>query len=75
MDAPPKDRASRVRAAIKAWTAQLIDLGGRNTLLYYRDQKVGTLDLTGVEEAALGKVASRICWKSPDGRGSSARVG
>jgi very-short-patch-repair endonuclease len=56
MDAPPKDRASRVQAAIKAWKAQLIDLGGRNTLLYYRDQKVGTLDLTGAEETVVANL-------------------
>lgn len=55
-ETPPKDRAARVRAAIKAWTAQLIDLGGRNTLLYYRDQKVGTLDLTAAEETVVGNL-------------------
>ena len=53
-DAPaPRDRASRVRAAIATWKAQLIDLGGRNTLLYYKDQKVGTLDLTNADPAAI----------------------
>lgn len=35
------------------WAGQLIDLGGRNTLLYYRDLKVGTLDLTGANPDAL----------------------
>lgn len=49
----PRNRASRVRAAVKAWKAQLVDLGGRNTLLFYRDQKVGTLDLTGARPEAL----------------------
>ena len=49
----PRDRASRVRDAVKTWKAQLIDLGGRNTLLFYRDQKVGTLDLTGARPEAL----------------------
>ena len=34
-----------------------MDVGGRNTLLYYRDLKVGTLDLGGAAQiplAALG---------------------
>jgi len=49
----PHDRPSRVRAAIAAWKAQLIDLGGRNTLLYYKDQRVGTLDLTSADPVAI----------------------
>jgi DNA polymerase III delta prime subunit len=39
-------RAERVAAARTAWTRHLVDLGGRNTLLWYRDLAVGTLDLT-----------------------------
>ncbi len=38
-------RAALVRDAAQRWRAQLIDIGGRNTLLYYRDLKAGTLDL------------------------------
>lgn len=38
-------RAEAVRRAQQVWTGQLVDLGARNTLLYYRDLKVGTLDL------------------------------
>lgn len=49
----PKDRAGRVRAAIETWKTQLIDLGGRNTLLFYRDQKLGTLDLTAADQDAI----------------------
>jgi very-short-patch-repair endonuclease len=48
-----RDRTSRVRAAIAVWKEQLIDLGGRNTLLFYRDQKVGTLDLTGATSESI----------------------
>jgi very-short-patch-repair endonuclease len=44
--AAPGERVRLVDDAVKAWTGQLIDLGGRNTLLYYRDLKQGTLDLT-----------------------------
>lgn len=39
-------RADRVAAAVKAWQRSLVDLGGRNTLLWYRDLPSGTLDLT-----------------------------
>jgi very-short-patch-repair endonuclease len=34
-----------VQRAKEIWKGQLVDLGGRNTLLHYRDLKVGTLDL------------------------------
>jgi very-short-patch-repair endonuclease len=34
-----------VGRAVKTWTGELVDLGGRNTLLYYRDLKQGTLDI------------------------------
>jgi hypothetical protein len=39
-------RAERVAAAVKLWQRTLVDLGGRNTLLWYRDLPSGTLDLT-----------------------------
>lgn len=39
-------RTERVRHAVAAWTKHLVDLGGRNTLLWYRDLPTGTLDLT-----------------------------
>jgi hypothetical protein len=38
-------RARVVQRAVNTWTGELVDLGGRNTLLYYRDLKQGTLDL------------------------------
>ena len=38
-------RVDAVRKATKIWTGQLVDLTGRNNLLYYRDLKVGTLPL------------------------------
>jgi hypothetical protein len=49
---PPPDgadaarRRSIVERAAAVWSSQVVDLGGRNTLLYYRDLRVGTLDLT-----------------------------
>jgi len=39
------ERRTLIDRAVRAWTGELIDLGGRNTLLYYRDLKQGTLDL------------------------------
>ena len=39
-------RTERVRHAVEGWTRHLVDLGGRNTLLWYRDLPTGTLDLT-----------------------------
>jgi hypothetical protein len=70
MPVPPDAGSQRPRlvaAAVKAWTGQLIDLGGRNTLLYYRDLKQGTLDLspgTGVSTvnapALLGSRTVRL---------------
>ncbi|MFW5473835.1 AAA domain-containing protein [Knoellia sp. CPCC 206450] len=39
-------RTEKVRHAVKGWTRHLVDLGGRNTLLWYRDLPSGTLDLT-----------------------------
>ena len=43
--AEPGNRVKLVAQAVKVWTGELVDLGGRNTLLYYRDLKQGTLDL------------------------------
>src|SRR3954469_756593 len=49
-------RTQRVRQAVKVWTGQLIDLGGRNTLLYYKDLKQGTLDLGLADPVALDEL-------------------
>ena len=37
-------RGALVQEASRRWRSQLIDLGGRNTLLYYRDLRAGTLE-------------------------------
>ncbi len=47
------ERRSRVGQAVSRWRRQLVDLSGRNTLLYYKDLKVGTLDLGAAEPTAL----------------------
>jgi very-short-patch-repair endonuclease len=46
-------RAELIGAAQARWVATLTDLGGRNTLLYYKDRRAGTLDLAGADPAAL----------------------
>ena len=52
-DAGDARRLALVAAAQRQWTDGLTDLGGRNTLLYYKDRRAGTLDL-----AAAGRSAS-----------------
>jgi very-short-patch-repair endonuclease len=51
-------RASALQQAVKVWTGQLVDLTARNNLLYFRDLKVGTLDVGEVEPAQLFEVLS-----------------
>jgi hypothetical protein len=46
VDAEDSPRMRAVARAVKAWTDQLIDRSARNNLLFFRDQRKGTLDLT-----------------------------
>lgn len=46
-------RRQVVERARDGWVRRLIDLSRRNNLLYYRDLKSGTLDLTGADRPAL----------------------
>ena len=46
-------RADRVAVAVRTWQRHLVDLGGRNTLLWYRDLPSGTLDLTAAHPGGL----------------------
>ena len=55
-DAVGASRAARVQKAIQQWTQELIDLGGRNNLLHYRELKQGTLELTSPEQGALASL-------------------
>jgi len=48
-------RAKLIAAAQARWISTLTDLGGRNTLLYYKDRRAGTLDLAGADPDALEK--------------------
>lgn len=55
------DRDGKVRRAVLTWQGQLVDLGGRNTLLYYRDLRLGTLDLSpgsSVNHVAVAELLS-----------------
>jgi very-short-patch-repair endonuclease len=60
-DAEPCERAEDARraeliaAAQASWISALTDLGGRNTLLYYKDRRAGTLDLAAADPDALAK--------------------
>jgi very-short-patch-repair endonuclease len=48
-------RTELVAAAQEQWISALTDLGGRNTLLYYKDRRAGTLDLAEADPEALDK--------------------
>ncbi len=48
-------RRQLIAAAQDSWIAALTDLGGRNTLLYYKDRRAGTLDLGRADNEALAK--------------------
>lgn len=53
VSAAAQARSKFILRASKSWTGQLVDLTGRNNLLYYRDLKVGTLPLDDVSPAML----------------------
>src|SRR6266480_4354848 len=54
---PERDsrRAELIASAQARWISTLTDLGGRNTLLYYKDRRAGTLDLAGADPDALDR--------------------
>ena len=54
----PASRAT-VRTAQQQWIEALTDLGGRNTLLYYKDRRAGTLDLAEADPDALDRFTER----------------
>jgi very-short-patch-repair endonuclease len=47
-------RAALVQRAVTDWKSALVDLGGRNNLLHYRELKRGTLDLTLADLEVVG---------------------
>jgi hypothetical protein len=50
VDTEDSPRMQAVASAVKAWTDQLIDRSARNNLLFFRDQRAGTLDLTNAPQ-------------------------
>ncbi len=54
-----RDRRGELIATAQAhWVAALTDLGGRNTLLYFKDRRSGTLDLAGADPDAFAQFVS-----------------
>src|SRR5688572_30570640 len=57
--APPQksavspERRAKVDQARQAWIRKLIDLSRRNNLLFFRELKVGTLDLSGADPTVM----------------------
>jgi very-short-patch-repair endonuclease len=72
-------RRALIDEAARRWRGQLIDLGGRNTLLYYRDPKAGTLDLGAGDPVALAAllagrtVALSHLFRDPEARAQALR--
>ncbi|KQY60597.1 hypothetical protein ASD11_02620 [Aeromicrobium sp. Root495] len=54
-------RRTLISAAVTRWTKDLIDIGRRNALLYYRDLTAGTLDLA---KASPGGMTSLLAGRS-----------
>jgi very-short-patch-repair endonuclease len=50
---PDQRRTDLITAAQEHWAEALTDLGGRNTLLYYKDRRSGTLDLAHADPEAF----------------------
>ena len=50
------DRARRVADAVAGWQRSLADVGGRNTLLWYQDLPLGSLDLTTAHPSGVSKL-------------------
>lgn len=50
------DRAHRVADAVAGWQRALADVGGRNSLLWYQDLPLGSLDLTTAHPGGVSKL-------------------
>src|SRR5689334_16044409 len=53
VDAGDSPRRQAVVRAVKAWVDQLVDRSARNNLLFFRDQRTGTLDFSRVEQGPV----------------------
>lgn len=72
-----EDRRARVQRAVRIWTRQLIDLGARNNLLFYKDMKQGTISLEEatppVVDELLARRKVRLARLFPDAVEAQAR--
>ena len=50
------DEARKIEAARRKWEERLIDKSRNNNLLYFRDLKAGTYDLSGADPASLRRL-------------------
>jgi very-short-patch-repair endonuclease len=72
-------RAELIAAAQARWVDALTDLGGRNTLLYYKDRRAGTLDLAAADPEALerflgtGSIRLTRLFRDVDARADAIR--
>ena len=55
-DSPSNEQIEIIQKAVAQWTHDLIDLGGRNNLLHFRDLKLGTADLTDCPATAVSSL-------------------
>ena len=65
----PPERLAKVDQARQAWIRKLIDLSRRNNLLFFRELKVGTLDLSDADPAVMRALLQS--GKTHDDRGIS----
>jgi len=72
-------RSQRIRLTSRRWADSLIDMSGANRLIYYRDLKVGTLNLGGADPVAvtalLGGQARTVSdlFREPEQRADAMR--
>jgi len=72
-------RVRLIETAQRSWVAALTDLGGRNTLLYYKDRRSGTLDLAQADPEALehflrtGSIRLTRLFRDVDARADAIR--
>ena len=58
-DRPAGDRRALVQRAVRIWTRQLIDLGARNNLLFYKDLKQGTISFNDATASGVNELLAR----------------
>src|SRR6185503_6921675 len=75
-------RRARVDAARDGWIRALIDKSRRNNLLYFRELRAGTLDLTGADSRAIERLLKqdevplgKLLPKGTDVRTAEAKLG